>query len=83
LDRVSTSDHPAHAPAPSGACAFVTPEPPTVRRIGGDLLDRIEQAGCQELAVLLAASADPAAPGHATPLDPVASVIAWDLAAGF
>ncbi|MCD9006878.1 hypothetical protein LDO31_11640 [Luteimonas sp. XNQY3] len=59
------------------------PEPPTVRRIGGDLLDRIEQAGCQELAALLAASAEPGAPGHATPLDPVESVIAWDLAAGF
>lgn len=54
-----------------------------VRRIGGDLLDRIEQAGRQELAALLAQSAEPGAPGHTRPLDPVESVIAWDLAAGF
>lgn len=52
-----------------------------VRRIGGDLLERLEAAGRQELTALL----DTASPDdlHVAPLDPVESVIAWDLAAGF
>ncbi|MDR7192593.1 hypothetical protein [Luteimonas terrae] len=58
-------------------------DPPSVRRIGGDLLARLEAAACQELTTLLAAAAAPTAPGHAAPLDAVESVIAWDLAAGF
>ncbi|MDC7807350.1 hypothetical protein PQS31_11010 [Luteimonas sp BLCC-B24] len=53
--------------------------PADVRRIGGDLLDRLELAGRRELESLLAG----AAPGAATSMDAVESVIAWDLAAGF
>jgi len=59
------------------------PGSPNVRRIGGDLLDRIEQAACQELALLIAGSPASVLPNQAVPLDPVESFIAWDLAAGF
>ncbi|MDR6990890.1 hypothetical protein [Luteimonas sp. 3794] len=62
---------------------MLTLEPSSVTRIGGDLLDRLEAAARQELNALLAAAASPAAAGHVDPLDPVESVIAWDLAAGF
>lgn len=55
-----------------------------MRRIGGDLLDRLELAGRQELQTLLAAAAATGDLGNApTTLDAVESVIAWDLAAGF
>lgn len=83
MDRGSPCDTP-HAPATAGACAFVAPASSPVRRIGGDLLDRLELAGRQELQTLLAASAATGDPGNApTTLDAVESVIAWDLAAGF
>ncbi|WP_123831934.1 hypothetical protein [Luteimonas sp. 100069] len=70
-----------HAPALSGACALPPSGPDNVQRIGGDLLEQLELAGRQELQTLLG----PAAPDghHASALDPVESVIAWDLAAGF
>jgi hypothetical protein len=61
----------------------MAPAPPGVRRIGGDLLDRIEQAACQELARILTAAAASDLSRQAVPLDPVESFIAWDLAAGF
>ncbi len=81
MDRLpATGDRPAHVPAPSGTCAFASGDAGTVRRIGGDLLARLEQAGRDELAGLLT-SAEGRHPAAAP--DPVESVIAWDLAAGF
>ena len=81
LDLASPGCTPPQAPALSGACALPPVESDNVQRIGGDLLERLELAGRQELRSLL----DPAAPDghHASALDPVESVIAWDLAAGF
>lgn len=81
MDLTSPVDVDPHAPASPGAWALTPVDPDNVQRIGGDLLERLELAGRQELRALL----DPAAPEghHATALDPVASVIAWDLAAGF
>ena len=82
MDRGSTRDTP-HAPAPAGACAFVPPEPSTVRRIGGDLLDRLEMAGRVELEGLLASADARDRTGAPARMDAVEAVIAWDLAAGF
>ena len=78
LEHGSTRDTP-HAPATAGACACLPSAPADVRRIGGDLLDRLELAGRRELESLRAG----AGPCVATSMDAVESVIAWDLAAGF
>lgn len=84
MDPLSAHDPHLHAPALSGACASsALPETATVRRIGGDLLDRLETAGHQELGALLAAAQDPHVLAASPPLDALESVIAWDLAAGF
>ncbi|NYZ64331.1 hypothetical protein [Luteimonas deserti] len=81
MDHPASPDIDPHAPASAGACALVPPDAGNVRRIGGDLLDQLELAGRRELQALLDAVAPDGA--HAAPLDPVESVIAWDLAAGF
>lgn len=81
MDLIHLRDSDPHAPAFAGAYALPAPDPGNVRRIGGDLLDQLEAAGRQELAALLETTGADAA--HAPALDPVESVIAWDLAAGF
>lgn len=81
MDLIDLHESDPHAPAFAGACALSAPDPGNVRRIGGDLLERLEAAGRQELAALLN---NPAPDNvHVAALDPVESVIAWDLAAGF
>ncbi|PBJ81899.1 hypothetical protein CMZ84_14640 [Lysobacteraceae bacterium NML93-0399] len=54
----------------------------TIRHVGSDLVERIERAAAAELRALLI-EADTARAAPLASLDPVESVIAWDLAAGF
>jgi len=81
LDLINLHDSDPHAPAFAGVCALPAPDSRNVQRIGGDLLDQLEAAGRQELAALLETTSTDGA--HVAALDPVESVIAWDLAAGF
>lgn len=81
MDLINLHDSDPHAPALAGASALSAPDPGNVRRIGGDLLERLEAAGRQELVALLNTTGPEDV--HVAALDPVESVIAWDLAAGF
>lgn len=81
MDLINLHDSDPYAPAVAGACALAAPDSGNVRRIGGDLLAQLEAAGRQELGAMLEATRMEGA--HVAALDPVESVIAWDLAAGF